>query len=504
MERLAIKELIKWNEAKNRKPLIVYGARQVGKTYLIKQLFAERYYKNKFIYVDLKKDDDVREFILSGGKNGSSIVDANKIIEYLSLSKLKKIEENTLLIFDEAQECLPIITSLKYFKQDRPEIPVIVSGSMVRIKIKREQKKDNQHKKEGLFFPVGSFKQITIFPISFEEFLLNYNESLYNKVVEAYKQRVPLPPELHDLAMNALYIFLLVGGMPETLSTYLSGKDLLSARDNTESIFKDYLGDMELYQVSNESIIRSKTIFETIYSQLDKESKNFKSSLIGSGLKNRDIKNPKDWLILSNTIYESKQIKQRVTIPLKEDDENNYRLYLFDNGLFTYQSHINMSSFVNSGTQNTLFGILFENYIATELASKKIPLFYWKGKNASEFEFLVESCGTIIPIDVKKGVGTLTSLKNYSAFNKCPLAIKISKNNFGYNIDNKILTIPLYQAFLLIDDLISEKIDYYLQPNLEDVLEADAINAGLKDFEQGNVTEGKTSFEKIKSKYKFQ
>ena len=458
MERTALEKIINWNNSSPRKPLIVYGARQVGKSYLIKNIFAERYYKDKYIYIDLKEDEVVRDYILFGGSRNSAIVSAKTIIEYLSLKYQRKIDKNTLLIFDEAQECLPIITSLKYFKQDFPEIPVIVSGSMVSIKIKREQANNKRHKKESFFFPVGGNANFVLYPISFEEFLMNYNKMLYDSVKNAYLNKEPLHGSIHELAMEALYNYLLVGGMPETVAQYLNDKDLLKARENTASIFNDYLSDMNLYQASSESIIRSKIIFESIYNQLDKESKNFKSSLVAPGLKSRDIRSPKDWLTLANIVYESKQVKENVTFPLKEDNENSYRLYLFDNGLFTYQSKINMVNFFDGNIQNTLSGILFENYIATELVSNEIPLFYWKGKNSSEFEFLIECNNRIIPVDVKKGTGSLTSLKNYRAINKCDLAIKISKNNYGYDSEHKILTIPLYEAFMLIKDIKNNKL----------------------------------------------
>ena len=448
MERLALEKIIQWNESTPRKPLIVYGARQVGKSYLIKNIFAEKYYKNNYIYVDLKENHIARDYILN-----NSIVDAKMIVEYLALQYQKKIDKNTLIIFDEVQECLPVITSLKYFKQDLPDIPVIASGSMVSIKMKREQSSNKQRVKENFFFPVGGNTSFVLYPISFEEFLMNYNKMLYEKVKSAYLNKEPLHDSIHGMAMDALYAYLLVGGMPETVSEYLKNKDLLKARENNISIFSDYLSDMNLYQASSESIIRSKIIFENIYNQLDKESKNFKSSLVSPGLKSRDIRSPVDWLTLANIVYQSKQVKQKVTFPLKEDGESNYRLYLFDNGLFTYQSKINMATFLDKNVQNTLSGILFENYIATEFASNGIPLFYWKGKNSSEFEFLVECNNRIIPIDVKKGIGTLTSLKNYRALNKCDLAVKISKNNYGYDAENKILTIPLYEAFMLIKDI---------------------------------------------------
>ena len=173
MERIALQNLMKWNMNKRKKPLIVWGARQVGKTYLVKDIFAETYYKDNYIYIDFKKEDDVREFC-------EKTANAEKIIEYLSLFKAKQITENTLLIFDEVQECPNIISSLKYFCQDFREIPVIATGSMVRIKLQRETKKRGAKENNKFLFPVGKINQITIYPMTFDEFLMNSNKMLYN------------------------------------------------------------------------------------------------------------------------------------------------------------------------------------------------------------------------------------------------------------------------------------------------------------------------------------
>ena len=183
MRRNALNDLIKWNNSNIRKPLIVWGARQVGKTYLVKDMFAEEYYKNSYVYVDFRKDDDTRKYCMD-------TVDAKKIIEYISASKNIKIDNNTLLIFDEIQECPSIITSLKYFCQDYREIPVIATGSMVRIKLKREAIRSSG--KEEFLFPVGKIDQLQMYPMSFDEFLENYNKTLYDKILEAYQNRVPL------------------------------------------------------------------------------------------------------------------------------------------------------------------------------------------------------------------------------------------------------------------------------------------------------------------------
>ncbi len=185
MERNALQELLNWNTNQRKKPLIVWGARQVGKTYLIKDIFAETYYKDNYIYIDCKIEDDVREFC-------SKTANAGKIIEYLSLYKDRQIDKNTLLIFDEVQECPNIISSLKYFCQDYRQIPVIATGSMVRIKIQRETHKRGSSENDKFLFPVGKINQLTIYPMSFDEFLMNSNKMLFNAVKKAYENKAPL------------------------------------------------------------------------------------------------------------------------------------------------------------------------------------------------------------------------------------------------------------------------------------------------------------------------
>lgn len=182
MERLALQQLTDWNNNKRKKPLIIWGARQVGKTYLAEELFAKKYYKNSYIYVDFKKEDEIRNFC-------DETANAEKIIEYISLRKGKQINERTLLIFDEIQECPNIISSLKYFCQDFREIPVIATGSMVRIKLQRETYKRGSGEKEKFLFPVGKINQITVYPMTFDEFLMNSNKILYDAVRKAYEEK---------------------------------------------------------------------------------------------------------------------------------------------------------------------------------------------------------------------------------------------------------------------------------------------------------------------------
>ena len=446
MERIALQKLIDWNNNKRKKPLIIWGARQVGKTYLAKELFAEKYYKSSYIYIDCKKEDEIREFC-------SNTANAEKIIEYISLRKGKQINKKTLLIFDEVQECPNIISALKYFCQDYREIPVIATGSMVRIKLQRETHKRGSKENNKFLFPVGKINQITIYPMTFDEFLMNSNKMLYDTIKNAYESKHLLDFQIHELAMEQVYKYLLVGGMPEAVEAYIDDGNLLEAREILKVLYDNYLSDMELYQASQEAVLRSRLLFQNIYRELNKESKNFSPGLIEEKSKTRDYATSVQWLTMAHIVNQSFQLKEHITTPLMPDSESNFRLFLGDIGMFSYQSGINAASFVSNERDNTLSGIFFENLVANELIAKEHKLFYWRGKLSSELEFIIESNNKLYPIDVKKGRGTLNSLEKFSNHNKFEYAIKVSKNNYGYNPDQKLLTIPFYFIPFVAQDL---------------------------------------------------
>lgn len=446
MERIALQKLIDWNDNKRKKPLIVWGARQVGKTYLVVELFAKVYYKKNYIYVDCKKEDEIREFC-------SKTANAEKIIEYISLRKGRQIDENTLLIFDEVQECPNIISSLKYFCQDFREIPVIATGSMVRIKLQRETHKRGSGENNKFLFPVGKINQITVYPMTFDEFLMNSNKMLYDTVKKNYLDKQPLDSQIHELAMEQIYKFLLVGGMPEAVEAYIDDNNMLEAREILKVLYDNYLSDMELYQASQEAVLRSRVLFQNIYRELNKESKNFSPGLIEEKSKTRDYATSIQWLTMAHVVNQSFQLKEHITMPLMPDNESNFRLFLGDIGMFSYQSGINAASFVSNERENTLSGIFFENFVANELIAKEHHLFYWRGRTSCELEFIIESDNKLFPIDVKKGKGTLNSLEKFSKHNKFEYAIKVSKNNYGYNAEQKLLTIPFYFIPFVAKDL---------------------------------------------------
>lgn len=450
MERTALQKLADWDSNKRKKPLIVWGARQVGKTYLILELFAKKYYPNRYIYVDCKKEDEIRDFC-------SGTANAEKIIEYISLRKGQQLNEQTLLIFDEVQECPNILSSLKYFCQDYREIPVIATGSMVRIKLQRETHKRGARDNDKFLFPVGKINQMTVYPMTFDEFLMNSNQMLFDAVRNAYERRQPLERQIHELAMEHVYKYLLVGGMPEAVEAYIDGGNLLESREILKVLYDNYLADMELYQASQESVLRSRALFQNIYRELNRESKNFSPGLIEEKSKTRDYATSIQWLTMAHVVNQSFQLKEHVTMPLMPDSDSSFRLFLGDIGMFSYQSGINAASFVSSERENTLSGIFFENFVANELIAKEHKLFYWRGKSSAELEFIVESDNRLYPIDVKKGRGTLNSLEKFSNHNKFEYVIKVSKNNYGYDREQKLLTIPLYFIPFVAKDLADGK-----------------------------------------------
>lgn len=448
MDRNALQNLIEWKNNERKKPLIVWGARQVGKTYLIRDIFAETYFKDSYVYLDFKTENEVRAFC-------SETANPEKIIEYITLLKGKRITEETLLIFDEIQECPNIISALKYFCQDYRRIPVIATGSMVRIRIQRETNKRGSADKDKFLFPVGKINQLMIYPMTFDEFLMNSNRYLYETILKGYENRIPLDRTIHELAMDQVYRYLLVGGMPEAVDTYIESKNLFDAREILTELYDNYLADMELYQASREALLRSRALFSNIYKELNRESRVFSPGLIEEKSKTRDYATAIQWLNMAHVVHQSFQLKEHITMPLMPDNEGSFRLFLCDIGMFSYQSGMNAASFLSTDRENTLSGIFFENFIANELVAKGHKLFYWKGRSSGELEFIIESDNRLYPIDVKKGRGTLNSLEKYTEHNRYEIAIKVSGNNYGFNAEQRLMTVPFYYFPFVAQDLAS-------------------------------------------------
>lgn len=451
MKRKYLDDLIKWNDDPQRKPLMVWGARQVGKSYLIEELFAKVYYKGRYKRIDCSDDSDFVNYVLNNDK-------LSKVLEYIEIQYDFKPDKDHLLIFDEAQECLPIVKMMKHFCEQRRDIPVIVTGSLVRLKILRDAHKRGGYANNTKFlFPVGKINQLYMYPLTFDEFLMNFNNKAYEYLKRSFKNNEQIDFLMHKNLMDMFNDYLFVGGMPEVVDTFLSNQHnrlvaFEKVVEKTKEIYDDYLADMDLYQASPESIIRSRSIYKDIYKQLNKENKNFKFSLTENGAKSRDMANPIGWLVTAKVVNQSFLLKEKVTSPLIKDEDSLMRLYLSDIGMFAYQSGLNAKAFL-SDKDNALSGIYYETFVSTELIARGFELFYWKGKRDSELEFIVNVGTRIIPIDVKKGKDKMTSLEEFRQHNKKDIAIKISSNQYGYDKQLKLLTVPFYYVSFLLDNL---------------------------------------------------
>ena len=451
MERKYLKNLVEWKNDEDRKPLLVLGARQVGKTYLIEELFAKEYYKDSYLRIDCSDDNEFVDYVLENNNLKS-------VLEYLQIKYDFIADHNHLLIIDEAQECLPIIEMMKHFCEKRRDIPLIVSGSLVRIRINRFVHKKGGYAKKGFLFPVGKINQLMVYPMTFDEFILNYKKNAYEYLEKSFKNKQNINDSMHKELMGIFNDYLYIGGMPEAVKTFIKHSDnKITAYEKVshklKEIYSDYLSDMELYQASTESIMKSRLIYKSIYSQLNKENKNFKCSQINSKYKTRDVIAPIEWLVTANVVNKAYLLKEKVTSPLIESDNSMYRLYLSDTGLFTYQSGLNAKTFVLN-KDNTLSGIYYENYISIELVAREYGLFYWKGKRGSELEFIIDLEGNIVPIDSKKSKGSLNSVVEFRTHNKKDLIIKVSTNKYGFDDDSKVLTLPFYYFAFYLNSLI--------------------------------------------------
>ena len=432
MKRKTMKELIKWKEKQNRKPLLLYGARQVGKTYLVKE-FGEKYFKD-MIYVNFETNNII-------GKIFEEDITPQYIIKNLELIFGKKIDkENTLIFFDEIQKNTRALTSLKYFYEDASEYYIISAGSLLGVHIN----------KKDFSFPVGKVDFLTIYPMSFEEFLLNNgNELLIDEIKKCYKNNTPMTNVLHNKAIDLYYEYLTIGGMPEVVNEYIKSNSLITAIDYQKNIIESYKNDITKYCDNANSANKILASFDSIPIQLAKENKKFQYKLIQKGGTSSIFGQSINWLINAGIVNIC--IKTKIGVPLKMYEElESFKLYMNDVGLLTNLSDFPLYLIKNREAVNeVMIGMLTENYVASSLKYNKLNLNYWKNDYDSKIDFILQSeKGQIIPVEVKSNTHTKSrSLSNYINEYNPTYAIRISTKNFGF--ENNIKSVPLYAVFCI-------------------------------------------------------
>lgn len=432
MKRKFLKELEYWEEKNIDMPLLIIGARQTGKTYIIKE-FCEQHYKN-YIYLNFEDKPQLCEFF-----EGELIPE--KIIKNIEGLLGKNINpEDTAIFFDEIQICERAITSLKYFCESKINYRIICAGSLLGVKLHRFQSS----------FPVGKVLIKNLYPMDFEEFLwANGEEKLVEIIKECLKNKHKMLDALHIKALEYYQDYLLVGGMPRAIIDYInSEKNVMNFnKDIHKSIIDSYIADMRKYTTSAAETIKISDIYESIPRQLAKDNTKFKFNIIKLNANKRDYELPLDWLISGDLVYKAKKV-DKMQSPLKAYiNENNFKIYLSDVGLLSTMAGVTRKD-IEFNEDNIFKGALTENYVAQMLKSKGVELYYFKPTQNMEIDFAINLDGNIIPIEIKSGTHKKSnSLKSYIEKYKPKYAIKVSANNFG--ITNNIFSIPLYAIFAL-------------------------------------------------------
>lgn len=430
MKREIINDLIKWKESKTRKPLIIHGARQVGKTYIVKQFGKENY--DNLIYVNFETNKELSSQI-------SDSIDAKYVINKLELFYGEKIVPGkTLIFFDEIQANERALTSLKYFYENAPEYHIIAAGSLLGIAINRE----------NYSFPVGKVQMINMYQLSFKEFLIALGrENLIEEIENHFNNNERMDKDIHELCLKLYRTYLVVGGMPEVIQTYLTEEKTISAIDIQAEILESYERDMTKYAshaLSNRIILA----FDSIPVQLAKDNKKFQYKVISKGGSSSIFGESIMWLKNSGIV--NQVYKAKAELPLEmHKDLTSFKLYMSDVGLFVNKAKYPLYQ-IDLSKQPTMIamGPLTEHYVASELRTKGYELYYWESNGKAELDFMIQKNTDIIPIEVKTSTHTKSrSLDLYIKTYNPKYAVRISEKNFGF--ENNIKSVPLYAVFCI-------------------------------------------------------
>jgi len=428
IQRDILNDLKQWKISKYRKPLVLQGARQVGKSFILKQFGIQCFENFCYINFDFEKEHK-SEF--------SKTKDPFRIVSYLkSVTGIEIKPENTLIIFDEIQECNDALNSLKYFRELIPEQAVVCAGSLLGVALKRE----------GSSFPVGNVDFLTLYPVSFKEFLANFNYKLFSFLENyvGYTKLENIPEIFHNQLIDAYKNYICCGGMPETIVRYLENHNWNEVNTVNNQILNAYALDFAKH-IDSKDIPRLHNLWQNIQDNLAKEDRKFKYSLIEKNARAREYENSVEWLVLSgliNRVFEINTICQ----PLSScRNSNAFKLYLVDTGLLRTKFMLLPTAILQGDKLFVQFkGVLTENYVLQSLKREfKNDIFYWRSGNQAEIDFIFQYREIIIPVEVKSTTNTKAkSLSEYRKKNQPELSIRFSLKNVEKNGD--LLNLPLY------------------------------------------------------------
>ena len=439
MKRTVTADLMKWKDRPDRKPLLLTGVRQCGKTWILKQFGQEAF--EDCAYFNFEEDDSLQHIFENDFKVDRILDELGSIVRGKQI-----IPGKTLLILDEIQACPRAITSLKYFCENRRDLHVIAAGSLLGVALGQQ----------GFSFPVGKVNRLTMYPMSFEEFVTaDGGEAL----IEGIRKK-DLSEEISPLytvpLTRYLKLYYFIGGMPEVVRQWVETHDPEQVLEKQDEILEDYADDFGKHAPPSE-LIRIRMIWESIPGQLAKDNQKFVFSRVKSGSRAKDLEDAVRWLRDAGLI-EQLYLVEKPEIPLSgEADYSSYKIYMSDTGLLCRRANINYRTILDGDDQFIhLRGALSENYVLNQLKSIGISAWYWRSDANAEIDFLTDEQGMLLPIEVKSADNTKAkSLRLFCDRYHPPKAVKTSLRNLGLSRqgDTEIWSLPLYALFRLKDVL---------------------------------------------------
>jgi predicted AAA+ superfamily ATPase len=424
MKRKAIQDLIQWKNKKNHKPLIIKGARQVGKTWLMKEFGKTTYSQTAYINFD----SNPRMLDLF-----SKDLDVERLITGLEIEAGFKIDsENTLIIFDEIQECPRAITSLKYFNENAPQYDILAGGSLLGVV---------HH--QGTGFPVGKIEFMDLYPLSFEEFIEALGQEQLLSLIK--KQDFQLIETFKDKYLDLLKQYCYIGGMPEIVQDFVDNKDINAIRAKQKDILSAYERDFSKHIPAN-TVAKIQLLWKSIPAQLTKENKKFIYGAVKKGARAKEFETALSWLCECGLTYKVNKITKPGLPIAAYEDFDAFKLFMLDVGLLGALTNIDVKTLLE---ENKIFeefkGAIAEQYVLQQFKTiNDLPIFYWSNETSrSEIDFIIEIDSNIIPVEVKSSTNLKAkSLKNYIEKYKPKVAVRTSTAD--YKKTANLYDIPLY------------------------------------------------------------
>jgi hypothetical protein len=424
MYRTTIEELNKWQQKQNKKPLIIRGARQVGKTWLMKE-FGRTVYK-KTVYVNFDNNEQMKTLF-------NSDMEIDRIIEGLELYTNQKIDPlDTLLIFDEIQEVPKALTSLKYFYENAPQYNIICAGSLLGVALY-----------QGTSFPVGKVEFLDLYPMSFSEFMMAMGKDQFTELLK--NQDFELATTFKQEYISLLKHYYYVGGMPEVVASFATNRDFNEVRDIQEGVLLAYEQDFSKH-VPNQEVPRVRMLWNNIPSQLSKENKKFIYGLIKEGARARSFETAMMWLSDCGLIHKLSRVN-KPGLPLKAyEDLKAFKLFVLDVGLLSCMVRLDQSVLLDGNKLFSEFkGALTEQYVMQQLKTiKSLKTYYWTNdRGSAEIDFIIDTGTEVVPIEVKASTNLQSkSLKTY--YEKFRPANLIRTAMTDYKKESWLLNLPLW------------------------------------------------------------